>query len=222
MAMAESGWTKEKTVEFIAIQKDMDTKEKLGQYFDEWAPNYDQAVTSMGYIGPSLTANLLQKYVKSKDARIFDVASGTGLVGEVLAGSGYTNIDAVDGSAASIEVARKKNIYTNLYVQWLGGDNKLNINNDSYDAIICVGAFAFNQLESDVLPEFIRVVKPGGYILINMRTRWLRLVSQFSDGKLEGDMAKLENEGKWKLVERHVKEEKDSEQNVVTFIHQIC
>ncbi|XP_071954388.1 methyltransferase-like protein 27 [Antedon mediterranea] len=215
-------WTKEKTVEYITIQKHLHTKEKLGEYYDEWAPNYDQAVSSMGYIGPSITSNLLQKYVNSKNALIFDVASGTGLVGEVLANCGYSSIDAVDGSAASIEVARKKNIYTNLYVQWLGGDNKLNIKNDRYDAIVCAGAFAYNHLKSDVFPELIRVTKPGGYILITMRTRWLRIEATFSNGKLEADMKKHEKEGKWKLVEKKVKEEEDSEQNVVTFVHQVC
>ncbi|XP_071954387.1 uncharacterized protein [Antedon mediterranea] len=139
-----------------------------------------------------------------------------------LANSGYTNIDAIDGSASSIEVARKKNVYKNLYVQWIGGDNKMDVENDSYDALIIVGAFAFNHLKSDVFPDLIRVTKPGGYIVNNLRARWLKLEASYADGKLEADMEKHEKEGKWKLVERHVKEEEDSDQNVVTFIHQVC
>ncbi|XP_071954386.1 uncharacterized protein [Antedon mediterranea] len=174
-------WTKERIVEHISTLKDTNTHEKLGQFFDDWAPHYDK-----------------------------------------LANSGYTNIDAIDGSASSIEVARKKNVYKNLYVQWIGGDNKMDVENDSYDALIIVGAFAFNHLKSDVFPDLIRVTKPGGYIVNNLRARWLKLEASYADGKLEADMEKHEKEGKWKLVERHVKEEEDSDQNVVTFIHQVC
>ncbi|XP_071949143.1 methyltransferase-like protein 27 [Antedon mediterranea] len=215
-------WTKEHILAHLSTLKDRNTQEKLEQFFDDLAPNYDKMAVTSGYVGPSVTSTLLQKYVTSKEAWIMDIASGTGLVGECLANSGYTNIDAVDGSASSIEEALKKNVYTNLYVQWLGGDNKLNIENDTYDAIVCTGAFAANQLKSDVFPDFIRITKPGGYILINMRTQWLELEASYAEGKLEGDMVKLENDGKWKLVEKHNYDGDESALNLVTFIHKVC
>ncbi|XP_071954236.1 methyltransferase-like protein 27 [Antedon mediterranea] len=217
-------WSKEKIQKFVSNLKDLHTHEKLGQFYDDFAPQYDKAVKSFGYVGPSIAVKLLNKYVKSKDAWILDVAAGTGLVGEYLVDSGYTNIDAVDGSVASTEVARKKNIYKHLYVQWLGGDNKLNTNNEGYDALVCVGGFALNQLKSDVFPEFIRVVKPGGFIVINIRTNWLDREASYSDGKFERDMAQMETNRKWKLIEKYldIQQEESVNQDSVTFIHQVC
>ncbi|XP_071952927.1 methyltransferase-like protein 27 [Antedon mediterranea] len=214
-------WSKKEIKEYVSTMEEVNTHEKLGQFYDGFAPFYDKAVKSFGYVGPSIIATFLQKYVKSKDAWIFDVAAGTGLVGECLVDTGYTNIDAVDGSETSIEVARKKNIYKNLYVEWLGGDNKLSIKDDNYDALVCAGGFMLNQLKSDVFPEFVRVVKPGGYILINMRTKWFTVEPSYRDGKLEGDMAQVEEEGKWKLIERHT-DIQEGDQTSETFVYRVC
>ncbi|XP_033115656.1 uncharacterized protein LOC117115819 isoform X3 [Anneissia japonica] len=57
-----------------------DTEEKMVHFYDELAPDYDDAVNNK-YIGYRVAAEVLQKFVSSKTARILDVATGTGLVG---------------------------------------------------------------------------------------------------------------------------------------------
>ncbi|XP_033096433.1 ubiquinone/menaquinone biosynthesis C-methyltransferase UbiE-like isoform X2 [Anneissia japonica] len=174
------------------------------------------------YVGHVVAAEVLQKFVSSKTARISDVASGTGLVGEQLKTLGYETIDAVDCSTEMIEIARAKNIYENLYVQWIGGGKRLSFDDDTYDVIVCAGGFFGNGLKSDSFNEFVRVVKPGGFIVITMRAMWLDLEPNYNNGKLERDMQQLEKEGFWKLMEKDIRYKGGTCESIVTFVHRVC
>ncbi|CAH1268966.1 CYP2C8 [Branchiostoma lanceolatum] len=119
-----------------------------------------------------------------------------------LVKKGFTNIDAVDGSQKMLDLAEKKQIYRRLICDFVG-PNPLDIEKDTYDAIVCCGGFAAGHLKEDCLPELIRVVKPGGYIVITFREEWLHLYEDFKD-KLEPAMARLQEQGLWERVSREI------------------
>ena len=52
----------------------------------------------IGYVGHSITTELLLKYVDNFKAKILDAGCGTGLVGEILHEKKYKNIVGIDFS----------------------------------------------------------------------------------------------------------------------------
>lgn len=61
------------------------------------------------------------------------------------------------------------------------------------------GAMVKSHVDCSAFPELIRIVKPGGYIVIVTRFRNLETEGKHGDG-YSTKMDQLENEGKWKKV----------------------
>ncbi|XP_066288851.1 methyltransferase-like protein 27 [Branchiostoma lanceolatum] len=182
------------------------TPEALAKSYDDWSGSYDEELmTQLSFTAPRKCADAMEK-VKGgsnrKEVRVLDVAAGTGLCAEELVKKGFTNIDAVDGSQKMLDLAERKQIYRRLICDFVG-PNPLDIEKDTYDAIVCCGGFAAGHLKEDCLPELIRVVKPGGYIVITFREEWLLLYEDFKD-KLEPAMARLQEQGLWERVSREI------------------
>ncbi|XP_076322005.1 methyltransferase-like protein 27 [Tachypleus tridentatus] len=69
-------------------------------------------------------AKEFEKLNVPKDAKLIDLAAGTGALGKELKALGYSCIDALDGTKGMLEVAKKKNIYRNLFQFFLGCEDK--------------------------------------------------------------------------------------------------
>ncbi|XP_070577794.1 uncharacterized protein [Ptychodera flava] len=97
---------------------------------------------------------------------------------------GYHNIDGVDLSEKSLEIARKKAVYKYLTCAVLGPHRLEGVGENSYDAIVSSGCFVCDgHLNDSVLKEWTRIVKPGGYIVIAVNARYI--------GLCEGDTYKM-------------------------------
>lgn len=174
----------------------------------EWSKTYHQDMQKplIKYVGPKNTALELQKvYPDKKDVYILDTPCGTGLVAQNLRDLGYTNIDALDINDGMLSVARKNNFYKKLMKDYLG-PNKLNIPDNTYDAITSCGSFYRTHVQGDCFPELIRVVKPGGYIIVMTGED-----DEVSGAAHVGYIAELDSlaahheaAGKWKKVARKV------------------
>ncbi|XP_066269138.1 methyltransferase-like protein 27 [Branchiostoma lanceolatum] len=182
------------------------TPEGTAKCYNDWSGTYDREImTQLSCTGPRECADSLEKALDGstrKEVRILDVAAGTGLVAERLVRKGFTNIDAVDGSQGMLDLAEKKQIYRRLICDFVG-PNPLDIENDTYDAIACCAGFAAGHMKDDCLPELIRVVKPGGYIVLTFREEWLHQYEEYKD-KLEPAMARLQDQGLWERVSREI------------------
>ncbi|XP_070577796.1 methyltransferase-like protein 27 [Ptychodera flava] len=144
--------------------------------YDRWSDTYDKDLQDI-YFTPKHAARSLSESVTDKGARILDCGCGTGLVGEELQKLGYHNIDGVDLSEKSLEIARKKAVYKNLICAALGPHPLEGASEDSYDAIVSSGCFVSEgHLNDSVLKEWTRIVKPGGYIVITVNARYVGLV----------------------------------------------
>ncbi|XP_078608157.1 methyltransferase-like protein 27 isoform X1 [Branchiostoma floridae x Branchiostoma japonicum] len=136
------------------------TAEESQAFYSTWAPDYDKDLSTGLYNGPPMVAEALAGVLGDrKDARILDVAAGTGLVGEELQKRGFSNIDALDANKEMLDIAEAKNVYRNLIQEFLG-PKRLQIEDDTYDALCTAGSFSDGHLKSDCLEEMIRIVKP--------------------------------------------------------------
>ena len=146
----------------IPIYK-LKTTEEIMKYYDEWGTNnkYDKDMVEWDYTGPKETVEMFKKYAKNKEIRIYDAGCGTGLVGVALKKYGYTNFDGVDLSQKLLDLV-PNGLYKNLSKADL--NQPLNISENEYDAVLCVGTFTFGHVKPQALDEFIRITKNKGLL----------------------------------------------------------
>ncbi len=139
------------------------TTDEVMKYYDEWGENnkYDKDMIEWNYTGPKETVNIFKKYVKNKESLIFDAGCGTGLVGLELKKFEYKNFHGADLSQKLLDIVPK-----NLYQRLLKVDlnQSIDIKDNFYDAVMCVGTFTFGHVKPSALEEFVRITKNNGYI----------------------------------------------------------
>lgn len=131
--------------------------------YDEWAATYDSdIVEAMGYVGPAVVATRLAELVPP-GATVLDAGCGTGLVGAELARRGDYVIDGVDMSPAMLDKARDTGVYRRLDVADLTA--RIAVDDDTYDAVTCVGTLTEGHVGPEALAELVRVTVPGGLVV---------------------------------------------------------
>jgi len=138
------------------------TTEEVMKYY-EWGTNnkYDQDMIDWDYTGPKETVETFKKYANNKEIKIYDAGCGTGLVGVELKKYDYTNFDGVDLSQKLLDLV-PKGLYKNLSKSDL--NQPLNISDNEYDTVLCVGTFTFGHVKPTALDEFIRIAKNKGLL----------------------------------------------------------
>ena len=146
----------------IPIYK-LKTTDEVMRYYDEWGieNKYDQDMVDWNYTGPKETVTTFLKYAKDKNIKILDAGCGTGLVGIELKKHNYLNIDGMDLSKKLLDLV-PRGYYQNLSQVDL--NKTIKIENNTYDAIMCVGTFTFGHVKPHALDEFIRISKNKGLI----------------------------------------------------------
>ncbi|XP_075052720.1 methyltransferase-like protein 27 isoform X1 [Mixophyes fleayi] len=180
-----------------SAHKDCSPSEKL-QFYDEWANQYEEDVSTLEYKAPRLAAASLASVctLNRESKLVLDVACGTGLVAEELQRCGFNLFHGWDGSAGMLEVAKNKQLYQELKECMLGQD-PLPSGSDKYDAVIVVGAMSDGQVPVSVVPELLRVTKHGGLICLTTRGNISNL--QYK-AELEKAMSDLQNKGFWEQI----------------------
>jgi len=152
------------------IQRPGVTHDELMSYYSEWATNYDKDYASLDYIGPKLAANtIMELYGDNKSAYILDCGAGTGLLGAQLHAAGFTHMDALDGSTAMLERAKERKVYDKLICAFMGPNKIPDVKDAQYDGLVSSGCFLEGHFQPDCLKEMIRIVKPGGYVVISTK-----------------------------------------------------
>jgi len=167
---------------------------QVEQYYDEWTKKnkYDQDMIDWKYSGPQETVDIFLKYNNKKNIKILDAGCGTGLVGIELKKKGFDNIDGADFSKAMLELI-PKNVYKNLFKIDL--NDKLSINNNTYDAITCVGTFTFGHVNPPCLEEMIRLCKKGSKICFTVNE------GIYEKYGFDKKIKELEDQKYWKMLE---------------------
>jgi predicted TPR repeat methyltransferase len=113
------------------------------------------------YTGPRETVDTFKKYANNKEIKIYDAGCGTGLVGVELKKCGYRNFDGADLSQKLLDLV-PKDLYQNLSKVDL--NQSLDIKDNEYEAVLCVGTFTFGHVKPPALDEFIRIIKNKGLL----------------------------------------------------------
>ena len=166
---------------------------ELEERYDEWANEYDNNIAGdFGYVMPRMAAETFARFV-SKDAKVLDAGAGTGLVGVELNRLGYSDIEAMDMSRGMLEEARAKNVYCDFHQMTMG--ETLELETDSYDAVIGVGVLTLGHAPAHSLDELVRVTKPGGCVAFTLRP------DVYEQNGFRERQELLVSQGKWELVE---------------------
>jgi len=147
--------------ELLSRAYELETDEDTKALYQDWAETYDETMLAgLGYLTPSNTAKLLTRFLDDKQASILDIGSGTGLAGQELHNRGYDNLTALDYSTDMLRVAGERRIYNALIEADLNA--RLELQDASYDAMICTGTFTHAHVRANCLDELWRVLKPHG------------------------------------------------------------
>ena len=142
------------------------SSEDKEQTYDRWASTYESdLVNDMDYVAHKHAAKLFREYVIDFDARVLDVACGTGLVGEELKSLGYRLVDGTDFSSEMLRAARERGVYQETFKHDFTQPLDLT---DRYDALICVGLFAFNEPQIKDLIHVLNTVKSAHYCIVTV------------------------------------------------------
>ncbi|XP_055873390.1 methyltransferase-like protein 27 [Biomphalaria glabrata] len=201
------------------------SKEELARRYTQWAEQqkYEHDLREEVYKGPAIVAdvmiNLFPEEKSRKDIYILDVAAGTGFVAEKLIQEGFEKFDALEPSEGLLNLAIAKGIYSKTFQTFIT-DTPTYIESDSYDVVIVCGGFGENHIPCSGLDEFIRLVKPGGHVVIAMSETFLTSVLEYKD-RLEPRMKRLEDDGKWVSIRRTVVPRYFDVYNGVVFVFQV-
>ena len=146
----------------IPIYK-LKTTDEVMKYYDEWGKEnkYNKDMFAWNYTGPKETVETFKEFATNKDSIIFDAGCGTGLVGLELKKFGYKNFHGADLSQKLLDTVPE-----NLYQKLIKVDlNKpIAVQDNFYDAVMCVGTFTFRHVKTQALDEFVRITKKGRLI----------------------------------------------------------
>ena len=146
--------------------------EHIKAYYEDWAQTYNDDTAATDYNGPLVAARLLHGELEDGNARLLDAGCGTGLVGVELGKLGFTAIDGFDLSESMAELARATGCYRGVLGEidiMRAGESYADA---SYDAILSVGVFTLGHVPPEALRVLLRLVKPGGLLVISTRIQY--------------------------------------------------
>lgn len=172
--------------------------DEMKAIYDDWAASYDKelAEADQDYVGPAVAAIHVARALAAdripETTTILDAGCGTGLVGVELARRGARLIDGVDLSPGMLRVAERTGAYRALEPVDLSAP--LARPDGAYDVVVCVGTMTQGHVGPAALDEFVRVVRPGGFVVATI------LGSIWEPEGYEGRVKKLVAEGKANFV----------------------
>ena len=117
----------------------------------------------------AIILDLIDFYIRRKGLKILDAGSGTGLLASKLKALG--NVYAVDIHPEAVKYAKKRKIKVQK-----ASITRLPFKNDYFDLVTCIDVL-YHQRVNDrkALTEIIRVLKPGGLLIIRVAAiPWLK------------------------------------------------
>ena len=168
--------------------------EEVMKYYDEWGEDnkYDKDMVDWNYTGPKETSEVFIKYAKDKNMKIYDAGCGTGLVAVELKKYGFLNFYGADLSQKLLDLV-PKGLYKSLDKVDL--NQPIDIENDTYDAVMCVGTFTFGHVKPHALDEFIRITKNNGLICFTINE------GIYEEYGFDKKIKQLDNDKFWKKIE---------------------
>ena len=168
--------------------------EEVMKYYDDWGEGnkYDKDMVDWNYTGPKETSEVFNKHQKNKDIKIYDAGCGTGLVGIELKKYGFSNFYGADLSQKLLDLV-PKGLYKKL--EKVDLNQKINLQDSSFEAVMCVGTFTFGHVKPPALDEFIRITKNKGLICFTINE------GIHEEYGFDKKINQLSKDKKWKEIE---------------------
>ena len=168
---------------------DLKTTDETRQHYAKWAEVYDLEIgEEKGYRQPERCARALLAAGLETNAPVLDVGCGTGLSGRALAAAGYETIDGCDLSPEMLAKAKSTGVYRRLFEADLNRP-PLDAPDGHYAAAACVGVFSFGHVEPDAIDDILRVLRPGGHLVIGLNDHF------YEEGSFPAKLEALEKTG---------------------------
>lgn len=141
---------------------------EVAALYDGWADSYDAEMAAAGYRHPTICLALLSRHLPRGAAPLLDAGAGTGLIGEWLGIVGYPHVEALDISEGMLARARAKGAYKDFHRLALGGS--LPFADGAFAGVVSAGVFTTGHVRAEGLDELVRIVQPGGVIVLTVKT----------------------------------------------------
>jgi len=169
------------------------------KFYDDWCDKYDTDLMIQGnYTGHIKCVEAFVKLGLNRNVNILDLAAGTGLLGAEIGKHGYVFVDGIDASLGMLGQARKQTIYRDYIVAMVEGLGSIPVNDETYDVVMSSNGFAPGQIYPAAIPEILRIMRPGGYLLWTMREGFHQNSQKFA--LFDAEIKDLENTGIAELV----------------------
>ena len=170
------------------------SKEKVLDYYDNWTKKgqYNKDMVVWNYEAPQNTASLLNKHAIDKKINILDAGCGTGLVGKELKKYGYSNLTGVDFSQSMLDLITPGIYHT---IDLIDLNEPLKYEDNTFDAIMCVGTFTYGHVKAHVLNEFIRIVNYQGLICFTINE------GIYKEYEFDKKINELTTNNQWEIIE---------------------
>lgn len=141
----------------------------VGSLFDDYAPRFDlHLVRGLQYKVPQRAAEILLAQYPDRRFNLLDLGCGTGLLGLYL-GPIQGFMIGVDLSEPMIAQAARHNLYARFHkVNLL--DALRDTPSEHYEAIACLDALVYVGDLAPVIPNALRILKPGGCFIFSCET----------------------------------------------------
>ncbi len=166
---------------------------EVADRYDQWAKGYDDDLASWSYQAPDVvTDTILSRHPGA--GSVLDVGCGTGLVGRALRARGFAGqVRGLDISQASLDIARRGGAYDS--VEQADLQERLPLEDDSVEALVCVGVMTYLPEVEAVWREFARVTRSGGVVVVTQRE------DLWDSRGCQDVVDRLQHDGVWTPVE---------------------
>lgn len=164
---------------------------EVASTYDAWADTYDAEMATLGYRHPTICLALLARHLPP-GGPVLDAGAGTGLLGEWLRLTGYAPVEGVDLSAGMLAVAARKGAYDRLAEGDLAG--RLPFEDGRFAGCVCAGVFTTGHVGAEGLDELLRVLAPGGVVVLTVKDKtWeAGFAGRVDDLEREGAVVRLD------------------------------
>ncbi|WP_368345031.1 class I SAM-dependent methyltransferase [Pelagovum sp. HNIBRBA483] len=132
-----------------------------------WAETYDKSfVDGRSYV---LHERVAEDFVeKGGSGPVLDLGAGTGVLATALASLNVGPLEAADISSEMLEQASRKGLYRRLFVT--DPERPLPFPDESLNGIVSSGTFTLGHLGPEILPDLMRILRPGGLMTISVNS----------------------------------------------------
>ena len=150
----------------------------IGDYYDKMDPKvYDEMLRVINFTEPTHIAEKVYKPLEEeglavpRDAAIYDMGCGTGLIGELLHKNGFTNIVASDASEVFAKTAGEKPYYKDVksFYNGMGLDKFAAEYHNRFDVVTISGCLLKGHMPAAAIEDVHCALKVDGHFVTAIR-----------------------------------------------------